>query len=462
MNNKYSYYTHILLFLVLALPLILSGCAQTTPTASPVETAETNPIRAYAGRTLRIALEDNDATTTIKQLISDFEQETGISVILEIFDETTLRQKLVLDFTSHTNTYDIGELQYWYVPEFAAAGYLVSLDDLMAEGTVPDWLDVNDFPGRTIDAMKYKGTLYGLPVRLIGGMHYYRKDLLEENGWSVPKTTSDVLDLAKKTKEVYGDKVFGWSERGNRESSSFGSFAGWASAYGAKLLDDNYHPTLLTDPAWKAAITDWVTLMKDYCAPGAANMSWYDAYQLFQAGSAIQMFETSDYGAVFEDPSESKVSGKVGYAEAPTGSAGKTAQWFFVSGYSINKDISPEQQAAAWLFLQWRSSAKVFAKEMTVPTAPRFTVPSTNVLNSPEFDQAAAEQNLTEYAKGMRSVFASMDPWYWPFVPEYIKIGEAFATNVSSAIAGQITVDEVLQKSNTEIEQILSEAGYYK
>lgn len=445
--------------MLLVLALGAASCSTAAPGQSNAPSGG-GDVRAYAGQTIRVAAEDNDSTTTLKQVIGDFEDATGVKVELEVFDETTLRQKLVLDFTSKTGTYDVGELQYWFVPEFAKAGYLVPLDDLLAKQTL-GWADAADFPGRTLDSMKYDGKLYGLPVRLIGGLQYYRKDLVAENGWPEPKTTAEVLELARLTKEKYGDEVRGWTGRGNRDFSSFGSFGGFAASYGAKLLDDQNHPTLTSDPAWKQALTDWVTLMKDYSAPSAANMSWYEAYQEFQAGRAVQMFETSDYGSLFEDPAESKVPGKVGYAPAPTGPAGKTAQWFFSGGLAINASISAERQAAAWHFLQWRSSAETFAKELKVPDAPRFTVPSNTVLSSPDFDSAAKDANVTDYANAQRAAFQAMDPWYWPFIPEFAQVSEAFATNVSAAIAGQMSVDEVLSKSNEAIEKILSDAGYY-
>lgn len=406
-----------------------------------------------------MAAEDNPATAAATSLIPEFEERTGIKVEVEIFDETTLRQKAVLDFTSGTRTYDAVELQYWFVPEFAKAGYLLPLDDLLT-GRPTEWLDPADFPGRSIDSMKYEGKLYGLPNRLIGGMYYYRKDIFAEHGWTVPTTMAEVMALSTTAKETLGDSMNTWCGRGSRDFSAFGSFGGIAAAYGARLLDADHKPTLTSDPNWRVALGDWLTLMRDHASSEAANMTWYDMYQQFMAGDCLQTIETTGYGELYEDPSESQVVGKVGYAAAPTGPAGKTAQWFFSGGYAINSDVDADQQGAAWLFLQWRSSASTLIKELTVPEVPRLGLPSVSVLSSPDFKAAAEEQGLGEYADGIRASLEDADPWYWPFVPEFSQISEVFATNVSAAIGGQATLDEALAKSNDAIEKIMTDAGY--
>jgi multiple sugar transport system substrate-binding protein/sorbitol/mannitol transport system substrate-binding protein len=434
-----------------------TGASTETSAPTPSPTTATDARRAYAGQTIRVLLDDVAPTTTMKQVIADFETATGIKVQLDVFDETTARQKIVLDLTSHTATYDVINLQWWFVPEFAKAGYLVPVNDLVASGTDPVWYNPTDFPGNILTGFKFNDTLYGLPFWVIGGMYYYRTDVFKELGIQPPKTLQDAITIAALAKSK---GLYGWAGRGNRDFDAFGSFAGFASAYGAKLLDNTNHPTLLTDPAWKQAMTDWLKLMRDYGPPGGGNLTWYDAYQAMDAGKVLQFFETSDYGPSIENPKESKVVGNVGYVPAPVGPAGKPAQWFYSEGIGVNKDS--KNQGAAWLFLQWRTSAETFAKELQVPDSPRFDVPSSSVLDSPEFDAAAQKAGMQAYANGLRETIKVADPWYWPAIPEYIKVAEAFASRVSAGIAGELTVDQILQQSNDAITKIMTDAGYYK
>jgi len=45
-------------------------------------------------------------------------------------------------------------------------------------------------------------------------------------------------------------------------------------------------------------------------------------------------------------------------------------------------------------------------------------------------------------------------------VPEFVKVAEAFQSQISLAITGKVTVEEALAKAQADIEQIMKEAGY--
>jgi len=454
----------------LAISLMVAACGGATPASVATEAVqatepeaeqateppqETDARRAYAGTEIRVIVDDVAPTTTMKQIIDDFTEETGIVVNLEVYDETTAREKIVLDLTSHTAAYDVVNLQWWFVPEYANGGFLVPIEELEAMGTDPVWYNPSDFAGSIVEGFRYEETLYGLPFWIIGGMYYYRTDILAENGWDTPATIQDVLAIAESTKQTYGEDMYGWIGRGNRDFDAFGSFAGFAAGYGVKLLDDGGNPTLLTEPAWEQAMTDWIALMRGYGPPGAGNLTWYDSYQLFEQGKIVQFFETSDYGPAFENPDESVVVGNAGYLPAPVGPAGEHAQWFYAEGLGVNRDSTPEKQAAAWLFLQWRTSAETFAKELRVDDSPRFDVPSTSVLNSEDYQIAAEEAGMVAYAEGLRDTLLVADPWYWPFVPEFAQVAEAFASEVSGALSGDATAAQVLERAQVKIEDIL-------
>jgi maltose-binding protein MalE len=57
-------------------------------------------------------------------------------------------------------------------------------------------------------------------------------------------------------------------------------------------------------------------------------------------------------------------------------------------------------------------------------------------------------------------IFDAVDMGYWPAVPEFVKVAEAFQSEISLAIAGEITVEEALANAQTNIEKIMEEAGY--
>ena len=65
--------------------------------------------------------------------------------------------------------------------EFAAAGWALPLDDYFS----PD--EREKFLPATIASGMYRHHIYGVPSRIDSGMLYYRKDLLEQYGFSPPR-----------------------------------------------------------------------------------------------------------------------------------------------------------------------------------------------------------------------------------------------------------------------------------
>ena len=63
-----------------------------------------------------------------------------------------------------------------WTPKFAAAGWLLPLDDVFRPEELSALLP------RAVDAGRYRGHLYRIPVRTDVGLLYYRRDLLEEAG----------------------------------------------------------------------------------------------------------------------------------------------------------------------------------------------------------------------------------------------------------------------------------------
>jgi multiple sugar transport system substrate-binding protein len=76
---------------------------------------------------------------------------------------------------------------------------------------------------------------------------------------------------------------------------------------------------------------------------------------MFMEGKAAMIYDANVFKSLYENPKESKVAGKVGYATIPAGPAGRmphVSNW----SLSINRKSPPERQKAAWLFIQWATN----------------------------------------------------------------------------------------------------------
>jgi ABC-type glycerol-3-phosphate transport system substrate-binding protein len=459
MRNKKLFFV-LNLFLIIA--LVLSACGgssdskssegSASPSTGSSASAGKDSLKAYEGTTLRVLLKEGYEINVIQKYVSDFEKQTGIKVKLEVYDEPTARQKYILDATSKTGAYDVTAISFWYFPEYQKNGWVEPLDELMKNSN-PEWYHPEDIPVSALDTFSADGKRYAMPHTIISGMSYYRKDIFEKHKLEAPKTTQDMIALASKLKQLEPG-MMSITGRGAPNFASLGTYLGWAWGYGAQLLDDQFKPHA-NSPEMVQALTDYVNMLKDYGPKDAASLNHVQAGEKMQSGNAAMMFDTTGWGTILEDPKQSKVNGKIGYSMIQ-GPAGRPLQWIYMEGLGINS--ASKNKEAAWLFLQWRMSRETTMKELTELS--RSDVPNLYVLNSPEYQAFAEKNNITEFTKLLPEAWKAADIKYWPFVPEFAEIGDAFMTQISAAIAGQKDVPKALDEAQKSIEDILTKAGY--
>lgn len=438
---------------ILALGVVLSGCAPSGESESGSEGGAPDR-RAFEGETLRVLFKEGYEIEAIQEYKEDFEKATGAKVEIEVYDEPTARQKFILDSTSKTGAYDVTSVSFWHLPEYERAEYLEPLGTYVENKQDP-WLDPDAIPQSAKDVLSVDGELYALPHTVIGGMLFYREDLFEEHGIEPPQTTDEILAAAEKIQQEEPE-ISPFTARGAATFASLGTWLGWTWGYGGELYDENMCPQA-TDEGFARGTEDFMTLMRDYGPEDAASLTFTQAGEKFSSGNAAMMFDTTGFGGIFENPELSKVAGDVGYT-LPTGPDGQPLQWTYIEGLGISK--YSENKELAWLFLQWRMSDETTRKE--VSEIGRFDVPNLNVIESEEYAALAEEKGLGDYTEKLPQSWDNITLDHWPFVPEFAKIGDAYMQEISSAIAGQQSTDEALEKAQSRLEKISEEAGYCK
>lgn len=437
--------TNLLVSGVLVMIFGVTG-VQTLCAQSPARTA-------YRGTTLNLALKVGYETAGIKDFIDVFEKETGIKVKYEVYDEPTLRKKFILDAAARTGAYDITTVQFWYFPEYDRAGYLEPLDRYIDEKRDP-WLDLKAIPESLRALFTAKNEwLYGLPQGGAGGLLMYRKDIFEKHGLQFPSTVADVVRAAPKLKDLESE-LYPWIGRGDASFASFGTSAGWAWAYGARVLDEKNRVTINT-PEMQQAMRDFITLMKDYGPPGQSNIGWRIMGEMMRGDRGVMSFDMSGFPATLENPEISKITGKCGYSLIK-GPAQNYAQWIYSEALGINK--YSKKKDAAWLLLQWRVSLDTYLREVKAHI--RFDMPNTAVYETDTYKEEAKKLNVETFTSAIGAILGAIDRRYWPWVPEFTRIAEAFQKEISLAIAGSQTVDQALAKAQSEVSNIATEAGY--
>ena len=364
----------------------------------------------------------------------------------ELLAEAEMIKKETLDFSSHTATYDVTNVHFWYIPQFAKVGYIEPLQQYIDTLSIPEWDSMADFVPSYVDSQKYDGKIYGLPFQGIVQILYYRTDLIKKYCNDKPPATMDELTQCAKTiTENGGGDVFGYTDRGSADAATFMSPAGWIYAWGVNFLDASFHPQL-NSPEAIAAMKNYVTLLYEYGPKGQAGMGWAEAEQAILNGVAAMHADTHDLGPDMVNPERTQYSDVIGFAMPPK--QVRYSQDFFASGLSINADSKHKE--AAFLFVQWATAASTQEKQITKRSD--FTVQS--ILQSEEYKNTVpGGATILEAAK-------VADPAYFPAIPEFGALADVFSASVSRMVAeGPDSVEAEMAKANTEIEKILDEGG---
>lgn len=120
------------------------------------------------------------------ELLQDFLRERpDIEVEVQKLPWTAAHEKLLTAYAGETLP-DLCSLGNTWVPEFMALNALAPLD-AMASSSREIALD-DYFPG-ILDANRVEGHLYGIPWYIDTNVMYYRRDILQQAGFSAPPTT---------------------------------------------------------------------------------------------------------------------------------------------------------------------------------------------------------------------------------------------------------------------------------
>ena len=385
---------------------------------------------------------------------SNFEERTGVDVSVEQYTEAQTRQNFIVAANNESQTYNFSVVQHWFYPEYDQQNWLQPLDPYLADYQ-SEWLnfDIDAIYESVRNVFTTDGTLYGIPHTLISGMLWYRTDVFEDLGLEEPETTADVLKAAQTIEDSDKD-IRGLIGRSAPTASSLNTWIGWIWGYGGKMLDDKNQLTMDTD-AFRQGYMDLVEGFRDYGPDGLASSSFTELQPYMVEGDAAMHWGTSAWGSIYNDT-------QIGDNVSSTllqGPADNTLQWFYGEALQIPRWLPAEMKGPAWQFLQWRQSKQTVLHEMR--NQPRLDNPNRMVLESDEYQQFVEERGLADFAETLTESFEQLNDEYWPYVPEFSSIGNAFMQETSSAVAGEQDAEQALNNAQEQIRDILEEAGYY-
>jgi len=370
----------------------LSGCSPArTPVADKKVQATTSGglseqqlfLREVGGRfrgsRIRIVSEDTPPGLAISGMMkSEFTELTGIEVDWEIIPLDQVLGKTLADTLAGAGGgKGQSDIYYWdhaWLARFANDS--IPLDELQAkkELTYPGY-DFDDFLPELVDKIaSHGGKQVGVPFDIPIFIMMYRRDIFEELRMAVPKTMAEYMNAVKTIHEAKrGQGVYGTA--GQWKSGHFSlqcDASVWMWSHGGHHFDRDGRPNYVNDA--NAAGLDYMMQLGRFMDPAVTGWDWNGEGDAFANGHAGVVLSWGEFFPRFDDPARSKVAGLVEAADCPTEIALRTpsdcgfdetpgisrqgGSCLALSRYAPNAD-------AAWLFMQWATSADVIARANT-------------------------------------------------------------------------------------------------
>jgi multiple sugar transport system substrate-binding protein len=151
---------------------------------------------------IRVLVANHPYGDLLKTAIPEFEGATGIKVNVESLQESQLSTKLATEFATKSSSIDVFMLRPLQEGKmFNRNGWLESLSKY----------DFSDFPKNMMSVATFGEVPQIVPIVTEWEVLYYRKDVLEKAGLSVPKT---LVELEAAAKKVNSENMAGFASRG--------------------------------------------------------------------------------------------------------------------------------------------------------------------------------------------------------------------------------------------------------
>ncbi|MGI8856019.1 MAG: ABC transporter substrate-binding protein [Thermomicrobiales bacterium] len=284
-----------------------AGAATTAPAATTGSTTAANatPNVAPTGAVTINWFASRDTTGYGPKQVAAFNAANKtIQISYQEQGATTqdLHDKFVTVATAKDPSADIVSMDVPYVPEFAAAGWTIALDDALAGG------ERAKFYQGTLDGATYNSKVYAIPWFNNGPGLFYRKDLLAKAGLQPPKTYDELLAACQK---LQTPQLAGFIQQMPQSEGGIINWMEYLWGYGGDLVDDKLNVVVDKGTAGVDSMQKLKDFIyKDKIMPEStlALKLGQDAVNIFATGGAL--FLRIWYGNIstMYDPKQTKLT----------------------------------------------------------------------------------------------------------------------------------------------------------
>ena len=405
------------------------------------------PLRAqdlpktYAGTTLNVMSRTSPPFDPSVRLGEEFTKATGIALNVTRIAPSDHYAKLMLDWTSGTNAYDVSLFVYQWKADLAP--YLADLASLERDVKGAPALDLADYAPKVLDVYgRHDGRLVGLPVLGDVAFLLYNKALYRAKGLDPDKPPASWEEVVANGRKAASDGVYGYALPAGKTPQCYVMWSLLHHAFGGRFFDAAGNPDLANEAGLKA-LRFMAGELQPLSPPGNLTWDYNEVLNSFQQGrSAHAIMWAGGLGAL-SDPAKSSVAGQFGAAMPPSGA--------LLGGTSIGVNAKARNPEAARLYVGWLASQAVVRQTAAAGTSPA----RLSVLGDAELGAKYP------HYPALRRAFEAETFGYIP-VKEAEQVLLMIADEANAACAGTKAPDKAAADLQAKATQFMRRRGYLK
>jgi multiple sugar transport system substrate-binding protein len=404
--------------------------------------------RDYEGTTLNLLMEDLLETTIIEEMLPEFTEQTGITVNFEKVAYPVMHEKLVPQLAAGpgNGSYDVLEVDFYWVYEFARSGWVEDLGQRIAASDgqvdlaryIPALLDI----GSTVDDTTYYLPMFPYPMGLI-----YREDLLNDEAFraayqeqtgaelTLPESVESYVAMAEAVSALDQD-VYGAAMQAQQVDPIVMEFCNFLYGLGGAYYNAELTAPTINDETGVKAAELYARCVNNAAQPGAAGADLNDTMATYSQGRAFSMISYMFMLSVFDDDDVSTVKG-VNKMTVMPGGHGLTGSW------SWGIPVSSPNPDAGWEFIKWVESPEIAKRRALAGGVPAQEAPYEN------------QEFLTKYPwmPQAKEMIASGEGL--PAVTKQAQLVEIMGRHLGDVVSGAKSAQEGMDAAAEELKALL-------
>jgi trehalose/maltose transport system substrate-binding protein len=388
-----------------------------------------------------------NAVANFDALVKPWEDETGNDAVLVPMPASTTDQfgQYRLWLAAGNPDIDLYQTDVIWAPQLAE-----HFVDLTQAATDAGLIEAN-FPS-IIQSQTVDGKLVAIPIFTDAPALYYRTDLLEKHGASVPTTWEELTATAQMIQDAEraegNSEIWGFVFQGNAYEGLTCDALEWVKSNGGGQIIEPDGTISINNPQAVQALETAAGWVGTIAPEGVLAYQEEEARGLWQTGNAVFM-RNWPYAYLLGNGEDSAVAGKFDVAPLPMGTGEGAASAATLGGWNMAVSKYGDQQDAAISLAMYLGSAEA-QEQRAINEGNLPTIQS--LYSDPEVLAA------NPYFERWQEVFQNAVPR--PSAPakgDYNEVSTLFFTAVHSVLSGEDDASSALEDLEADLEDLMEE-----